>query len=731
MDERLLRPDSEGGDSPPTDERLLKPGSHQKKKRGILRNCAFGLPGALQGVLISLNADASQLTFSPVLSPSTVAKAQLCSGVIATMVLLLLGHYADRMRTPWGRRRPLVLLGALGLAASSYLLAFPQLQHTVPAATPGQPQPTLPAAAEARLGSYFTVLCIAKELCKDLLTVSLGAWAAELTNEAGERASLFSCVAAASLALSLVKPMLVVTLGYSTKQLFDALGPVIPALMVASALLVCLTESEPEWATVGSGKRRCLGASGDKGRVMSILPTIRGCMRNRPWLVLVGITVAVDFVVLGMAELGPSLFYIFGITDINQLLQFSSKLGLIALWPGLGMACAAPWILQRLRRRSALKLSLANMALVLLGFLALLCAHAPPIGFVYVLAACIASVNGLLGAVLQIMFADTIDYAELHTGCRQEGVYMSLAQVPGKFIDIALTSLPTISLALCGIKHVMGPGTYPASAGALTALRIWTGVLPTAMALGALALSFRYSLTQTKHDEVVRLLKQRQHDPEARVLDPVGGRPVPHTGIAADAVAAVAGGSEDKSVLEYLRYFSRNDLLAFAHGWQRRWLIKWGTDATLFSAYLVWMLYEGSATYASPRASGGLSAEEHRSLAALQLVVGCSLCFPVGYYLLQLTGLHWVLRQSKEKLLAYVTALGEIDERVQASLLPKRTGVGATLWRLCGVPCGVPGRCCSSAEGAALRVGRHELVKHSCCITLCAILHVYVYQPSL
>ena len=318
---------------------------------------------------------------------------------------------------------------------------------------------------------------------------------------------------------------------------------------------------------------------------------------------------------------------------------------------------------------------------------------------------------------------------------------MALAQVPGKFINIALTSLPTITLGLCGIKHLF---TDPATDSAKVAMRLWTGAFPSMMMLVALALAFRYPLTQSKHEEVLRLLKQRRRDPNARVLDPLGGRPVRHMVIVAEDVAAVAAisspelgsssgsGASKKGVLEYLRYFSRRDLLAFAQGWQNRWLSKYALDLLCFVGYAVWCLYEGTVTFAAPRAHGGLDASQHRSLAALQLVSGCCFCFPVGYCLLQLTGLRWVLRQSKPRLRAYVNALGDLDERVGDALLPKRTGVGgafdATVGRLCGLPI-----CCSSAgpAGALLRVSRHEIFKHSCCVLLCTLLHVYVYQPPL
>ena len=179
MDERLL-PEPAAAVPPPQDQ-------PPPKQRTLLRNLAFALPFAFANTVDSLNTDAVQLTFTPVLEAAIVARAELLSGVLATFLVLLLGHNADELRTAWGRRRPLVLGGGLTFCAASYLLVYPLVQH-VP--TPGET--SLNPDAEALLGNYLLALIVVKEIANDVLTISLGSWAVELTSEAKERASLFA-----------------------------------------------------------------------------------------------------------------------------------------------------------------------------------------------------------------------------------------------------------------------------------------------------------------------------------------------------------------------------------------------------------------------------------------------------------------------------------------------------------------------------------------------------------
>ena len=394
-------------------------------------------------------------------------------------------------------------------------------------------------------------------------------------------------------------------------------------------------------------------------------------------------------------------------------------------------ALSVAWLLRCIKRAVLLRIAFTVLLCLAAGLLGryFLAPVNKDLASVYAIFGGNAMFSGMLTAMATAIGADCIDYAELHTGCRQEATYAALATVPGKFIDIALVSVPTIILGMCGLPVLMAKGSYPAPESAAMAMRLWTGLVPVCSALVALVMVFNFPLTQRKHAEVQQQLEQRRREPLASVHDPPTGHIVPPMVILPEETPREMAGCPDSStttcasiaglcnrknrgttvgysatpVVENLRYFSDLDLLTFANGWQRFGLAKHALSTVAFSLYAALNLIEGSVTFASARDGGGLNADQHRNLASLQMVAGCCFLFPLGYYLLQLAGLCWVMRQSQPQLRRYIAALGELDERVKVTL----------------------------AKAGALRFVTHHLWKHTCCIFVPILFHYATFQPQL
>ena len=487
--------------------------------RSLFRNVVFALPSALgAGVLQPLTQNAVTLIYSPIIQTATIARASLVAGMLATFVLLLLGNYADQLRTPWGRRRPLVMIGALGYATCSFLLynpvvpciptdidaasvqpAFTQkdvgrnvsiageivvdgsnlrrdctwdltpwglgvamhhncsgiiesvdekLNGTVrlknfkgtnvddeignPAGKPLR----LVAAAENWVGAYFTMLSVLSELMNDLMTVALTAWTVELTTEPSERAKLYACVVGMAYIMSSVSPTLVLAFSLTPQGLFSTLGKWSPPALVASALLVCLAEGEPQWAKQRQ-EQQDSEQEGDIGNNrMALLPTIRCCLLNRPWLRFVGVVIALDVFVLGFSDFAPLFYYLFGITDPDRLLQTMSIISVANLYPSIVGALSVAWLLRCIKRAVLLRIAFTVLLCLAAGLLGryFLAPVNKDLASVYAIFGGNAMFSGMLTAMVTAIGAYCIDYAELHTGRWQEATYAALATVPGKFV---------------------------------------------------------------------------------------------------------------------------------------------------------------------------------------------------------------------------------------------------------------------------------------------------------
>ena len=183
-------------------------------------------------------------------------------------------------------------------------------------------------------------------------------------------------------------------------------------------------------------------------------------------------------------------------------------------------------------------------------------------------------------------------------------------------------------------------------------------------------------------------------------------------------IAAECAAPGDKDVAEYLRYFSRRDLLAFAGGWRKRWLWKYGLDLTAFAAFSLALIVEGSIAYTYPFGDGGLTQDNHRSLAILMLVAGCGFAFPVVYYALQWSGVRWALRQEKATLRRYVDELARLDPVVRGAL---RSASAAS----------EQGGVAAAFGGGWQRIVRHEALKLGLGVGVVVLLHCLCFQsPS-
>jgi GPH family glycoside/pentoside/hexuronide:cation symporter len=112
---------------------------------------------------------------------------------------------------------------------------------------------------------------------------------------------------------------------------------------------------------------------------------------------------------------------------------------------------------------------------------------------------------GGLFTLMMSMTADVCDLDELNSGMRREGVFGAIFWWMVKFGFAIAGLLSGLIMAL--VKFVPDAAVQPA--GAITGMRIFYSALPIAGTIGALLVMRNYDLTETKANEIRKVLEER------------------------------------------------------------------------------------------------------------------------------------------------------------------------------------------------------------------------------
>ncbi len=393
----------------------------------------------------------------------------------------LFGYLEDKTKSRWGKRRPYLIFGALPFALSFWgVFSIPQGLGDV---------------------AYFFLIVgsfILFDTFHTLTATAYSAMTAEITEDYNERTSLstyrmvFSVIgyiagAGVSNVLAGVFSSIFgvsIAQGWSLVALtFGVLGGIsmlIPGLFLKYTPAV---ESKPS----------------ELPPVKSILSTFK----NKPFVMYVIITsiMSISFTMvttmlnyyishrLHMDELG--LFIMLAM--MGTLAVFLVPCGIMS--GKIGKA-----------KTYALGLTIASAALIAVFFL--------PEGqsvIIFVLAAIAGLGFSAQWVCPHSMIPDVIEYDELMTGERREGVYYGVHATSGKITGALASAVCGWGLELGGyIEDLEAAGVSGQPEGAVTAIRIMFALIPAVFLLICVPLLLKYPITKESHAEVMRQLQERR-----------------------------------------------------------------------------------------------------------------------------------------------------------------------------------------------------------------------------
>jgi GPH family glycoside/pentoside/hexuronide:cation symporter len=411
----------------------------------------------------------------------------------------LVGLLSDHVNTRWGRRRPFLLIFSIPFGLSFLLLWYaPSLE------------------SQLALMVFVTLAFMISDTLQTLVIVPYFALTPEISLDYDERTSLttyrmfFNLLA--SLATAVAAPMIIdaaLNAGLSAQQGYLIVAALFGGLAAIPFLLIFLVIRE-----------RFAGEQ----EIMDPAPlgqTLKTAWGNIPFRYATALYMF-NWLTFDLVALMLPFFLIYWIAGGDQLASvniFGEAIALESVVLGVLLITAVlalpfwNWLSKRLSKRRAYIIGMSFWALVqILIFLI----YPGQVGLTLVLAV-LAGLSVSTAHVLpDAIFPDVIEWDELRTRHRHEGVYYGVKNFVRK-----LTGAFAIFFALqvLGWFNYLAPPEgatqFSQSDTTLNAIRFLTGPVGALLLISAIVVAYFYPLTREKHARIRRLLARRKEREKA------------------------------------------------------------------------------------------------------------------------------------------------------------------------------------------------------------------------
>jgi len=385
----------------------------------------------------------------------------------------IIGLISDRIRTRWGRRRGLLLFGAVPLGLTFMLMWL------------------VPPFDPVGLMVYYTLTFILFDTTFTIIHVSFNALTPELTDDYDERSTLNGYRTAFSIGGTLGAIILATVLGWfvTDKRLtFAILGIGLGFLCIFPPLVVFKVTHE-KYAK-------------DLPKPMPVWKALKTTMSNRPfWLIMGLYLLSWTTASILSAMLVYFANYYLKTPDQSNYFVLAAEGSAILFIP------LVVWLSRKLDKRKAFILGSLTWAVVLIGLSAL---RADQLILAYLLAGLSGFGIATAYIVPWAMVPDIIEFDQAETGERREGSYYAFFSFFQKLgTGIALWGMGQ-ALAITGyINPSQGQPLPVQPDAAVDAIRIFMGPVPAVLLVLSILFAWRVKITRESHHRMVEALKEQ------------------------------------------------------------------------------------------------------------------------------------------------------------------------------------------------------------------------------
>jgi GPH family glycoside/pentoside/hexuronide:cation symporter len=404
----------------------------------------------------------------------------------------IIGLLTDRMRSRLGRRRPFLLWFAVPFGISFVILwSAPQWDSQV------------------ALLIYVTLTYMLMDTLQSLIYVPYLALTPELASDYDERTSLTGFRSFfqlfGSLVVVLAAPNIVdrvLTAGFTQQQGYMLVGAIFGGISIIPLLLIAFFIRER--------------ATPQQTESLPLRTTLRTAWQNIPFRYGVGMHL-LNWSAADMVAVVFPFFLLYWVAGGDQLatihllgfdLAYESAFFGIMMLVCILFIRFWLWLARVRNKREAYMLGMGFWVIVQLLVLTI---QPGQVTYLLVIAALAGIGISAAYTLPDALFADVIEWDELRTGRRQEGIYYGVRAFIRKVAGAFVIFITLQSLGWSGYQTPPeGVTQFAQPASALTMIRFLVSLLGAIMLSGVVVLTALFPLTRERYERIQRLLEQRR-----------------------------------------------------------------------------------------------------------------------------------------------------------------------------------------------------------------------------
>lgn len=382
----------------------------------------------------------------------------------------LFGLVSDRIRTRWGRRRVLLLFGAVPLGLSFMLMWI------------------VPPLGDLGLAVFYGLTFIIFDTVYTVIHVGYNALTPEMTTDYDERSSLNGYRMVFSISATLGAIILATVLGWyitDNRLLFAILG-------FGLGVIVMI----PPWIVFRVTHER---RSEELPEALPARQAIAATLKNRAFRWVMGL-----YLLSWTAANILAAVLVYFASYYMRVPEQATYFVLVAEGSAILFIPLVVWVARVLDKRRAFILGMFSWIAIFLGIFALRPEQLMP---AYILAALSGAGIATTFVIPWAMVPDVVEVDQKETGQRREGSYYAFASFFQKLATGG--ALWAMGLALAWTGYIT-PGAGAAAPvqppEAIFAIRLFAGPIPVVLVLLAIVCAWKYPITRASHQALLKEL---------------------------------------------------------------------------------------------------------------------------------------------------------------------------------------------------------------------------------